>query len=204
MINAQTNNAEILLAAEIENTKTILSHINDEIKKCTKDATVTKTVKGSDGQDYAMSTIMLDRLTPEQKTQFEVWKERQQKFQSKQYFIENYIKMLVPEAQNYSPVAPSFMNSAIFRADHAHLGNVDNKLTITAYSIVINGIDFQCPEKMNFEQYSQIYTQSLHKLLTRSLGQNLTPEQINQALQTAASNVLASQHKQVNPESFLR
>lgn len=154
-------------------------------------ATVQRTKKNPmTGEDIVVSYIELDKFTPEQRQQYDIYTKLLDEHRARLCVFDNFVKGMVPQEtiqsfnQDVTPLE-KYKNVSI----SSNCIDLDEKGEFTKHSIKVGPMLVQSPESMSIDEYRQLYTSSLSNLLIKSLGNGLTQEEAMQQLQSACAEV---------------
>ena len=200
------NDAITILTDEKIRLENLNEYARQKLIAASSIALVQKSVKDQNGEKRLASYIDLDMFTPEQRQKFDVARNKYIEMSARLCVFDNYIKSMVPQStiqfynQEVTPLEE--FKDVIIPCSCIEL---DDNIEFTKSSIRVGPYNIESPREMPFEQYAQLYTNSLSKVLINSLGNSLTQEQLMQEMSMICSEIyLNSPHVQqqdeLNPE----
>ncbi len=151
---------------------------------------VQKTIKNQNGEDRLISYIDLDKFTPAQKEQFDLACEKINEMRARLCVFDSFIKSNVPQAtvESYNQYIPSFDEFKDLEIPCSNI-ELNENMEIKKYNIRVGSYSIESPRNMKFEEYAQLYTESLSKILLNSLGNGLSQEQAMKEIVNSCSDV---------------
>lgn len=184
------DNAITILSDEKTRLENLRVYAAQRLHEVSSVATVQKTCKDQNGEERLVNYINLDMFTPEQKQQFELACSQYTEMRARLCVFDNYVKSMVPQStiQSYNQYVPSLeeFKDVIIPCNNLEF---DDNMNFTRSSIRVGSYNIESSREMTFEQYAQLYTSSLSKILLNSLGNNLSQEQAIQELAKSCSEI---------------
>lgn len=184
------NNAIAILSDEKIRLETLNNYARQRLIEASSMALVQKTVKDQNGEERIVNYIDLDMFTPEQKQQFDVACNKYKEVRARLCVFDNYVKSMVPQStiQSYNQHVTSLEEFKDVTLPCSSI-ELDENMEFTKSSVRVGPYNIESPREMAFEQYAQLYTNSLSKVLMNSLGNGLTQEQLMQEMSKICSEI---------------
>lgn len=184
------NNATAILSDEKLRLENLNDYARQRLAEVSSIALVQKTAKDQNGEERLVNYIDLDMFTPEQKQQFDVACNKYREVRARLCVFDNYVKSMVPQAttQSYNQHITSLDDFKDLTIPCSSI-ELDENMEFTKSSVRVGPYNIESPREMSFEQYAQLYTNSLFKVLINSLGNGLTEEQLMQEMSKICSEI---------------
>lgn len=185
------DNAQTILFEEKRRLASCVDLTRERFLQAVAPALVKKTqINPRTGEEVMVSYIELDRFTPEQKEQFDIYTKLLDEQKARLCVFDNFVKGMVPQEtiqsfDQYVNPLEEYKNVSV----SSNQVELDEKGEFTKHSIKVGPMLVQSPESMSIDEYRQLYTSSLSNLLIKSLGNGLTQEEAMQQLQSACAEV---------------
>ena len=184
------NNVITILSDEKTRLENLSAYARQRLAEVSSVAIVQKPTKDQNGEERLVSYIDLDMFTPEQKQQFDLACSKSTEMRARLCVFDNYVKSMVPQStiQSYNQHIPSLEEFKDVTIPCSNI-ELDDNMEFTKSSVRVGPYNIESPREMPFDQYAQLYTSSLSKVLLNSLGNGLTQEQAMQELAKSCSEV---------------
>lgn len=184
-------NITTILFEEKQRLENCVAYAREKSSQAAAPATVYRTQKNPfTGEDVEVPYIYLDKFTPEQRQQYDIYTRLLDEHRARLCVFDNFVKGMVPQEtfqsfnQDVTPLE-KYKNVSI----SSNCIDLDEKGEFTKHSIKVGPMLVQSPESMSIDEFRQLYTSSLSNLLIKSLGNGLTQEEAMQQLQSACAEV---------------
>lgn len=193
------SNATVILAEEKSKLEKLRKYLSQRIDEISANAMEQRIKKDANGNEFPISYINIDKLTPEERVMFDSYMRRCEETRAKIAVLKNFIKNSTPQevVQSYNEYVEPLesFKDVTCTCNNIELGKNGE---VSKCSINVGPIQVESPQNMSVEEFSQLYTTSLSQVLTKSLGEGLTQEEALQQVQNACSEVYLQNTKTQN------
>ncbi len=188
------NDAIMILSEEKQRLENGVALSRQRLREVYAPAIAQRPSRNLQGQEIMITYIDMDRFTPEQREQFDNYSKVADGDRARLCVFENYVKGFVSQEtiQSYNQYVQPVDD---FKEVTVSCNQIDlnENGELSKCSIKVGPANVESPREMSFEQYLQLYTSSLNDLLVKCLGEDLSPEQVMQQLQTVCTDVYLQQ-----------
>ena len=184
------DNAIMILQSEKEILEEIRQIMSEKFQEVCAPALVQ--TPSAELEDVMDSYIDLDKFTPEQREEFDRVSELFKDARARLNLCDRYVK-----SRTSSEVIESYDQSVEplenYNELKMHCNNIalDQDGNFSKYSIKIGPVNVESPERMTYEEFSQLYTTSLDNILARCYV--LNADQAREQIQASCTEVYLSQ-----------
>lgn len=184
------NNAATILSNEKQRLERCVDHTSQKLHEIYAPALAQRPSKNLQGEVVMVSYIDADKLTSEQREQFERYSGLDRQNRARLCVFDTYVKSLTPKEtiESYDKYVEPLDNYKGVTIPGTVI-DVDEKHRFTKFSIKVGPYIVESKENMTLEEYSALYTASLNNALRRSLGTNLSEQEAMQQIQNACIEV---------------
>lgn len=184
------NNAVTILSNEKQRLERCVDHTRQKLHEVYAPAIVQRPSKNLQGEDVMVSYIDIDKLSQEQREQFDHYSKLNDENRARLCVFDTFVKSLTPEEtvssyNQYVEPLEKFKGVTI----PGTVIDLDEKMNFSKFGIKVGPYVVESKEHMTLEEYSSLYTSSLNNILMRSLGNGLSEQEAMQQIQNACIEV---------------
>ena len=184
------NNAVTILSNEKQRLESCVDYTSQKLYEIYAPVLAQRPSKNLQGEVVMVSYIDADKLSQEQREQFERYSSLNRQHRARLCVFNTYVKSLTPKEtiESYDEYVEPLDNYKGVTIS-SNVADVDEKHRFTKFSIKVGPYIVESKENMTLEEYSALYTASLNNALRRSLGTNLSEQEVVQQIQNACAEV---------------
>lgn len=184
------NNAVTILSNEKQRLESCIDYTRQKLHEIYVPAIIQRPSKNLQGEDVMVSYIDVDKLSQEQREQFDYYSKFDNENRARLCVFDTFVKSLTPEEtvssyNQYVEPLEKFKGVTI----SSTVIDLDEKMNFSRFGIKVGPYVVESKEHMTLEEYSSLYTSSLNNILMRSLGNGLSEQEAMQQIQNACTEV---------------
>lgn len=184
------NNAITILSNEKQRLESCIDYTRQKLHEIYVPAIIQRPSKNLQGEDVMVSYIDVDKLSQEQREQFDYYSKFDNENRARLCVFDTFVKSLTPEEtvssyNQYVEPLEKFKGVTI----SSTVIDLDEKMNFSRFGIKVGPYVVESKEHMTLEEYSSLYTSSLNNILMRSLGNGLSEQEAMQQIQNACTEV---------------
>ena len=184
------NNAITILSNEKQRLESCIDYTRQKLHEIYVPAIIQRPSKNLQGEDVMVSYIDVDKLSQEQREQFDYYSKFDNENRARLCVFDTFVKSLTPEEtvisyDQYVEPLEKFKGVTI----SSTVSDLDEKMNLARCGIKVGPYVVESKEHMTLEEYSSLYTSSLNNILMRSLGNGLSEQEAMQQIQNACTEV---------------
>lgn len=184
------NNAVTILSNEKQRLESCIDYTRQKLHEIYAPAIIQRPSKNLQGEDVMVSYIDVDKLSQEQREQFDYYSKFDNENRARLCVFDTFVKSLTPEEtvssyNQYVEPLEKFKGVTI----SSTVIDLDEKMNFSRFGIKVGPYVVESKEHMTLEEYSSLYTSSLNNILMRSLGNGLSEQEAMQQIQNACTEV---------------
>lgn len=184
------NNAITILSNEKQRLESCIDYTRQKLHEIYVPAIIQRPSKNLQGEDVMVSYIDVDKLSQEQREQFDYYSKFDNENRARLCVFDTFVKSLTPEEtvssyDQYVEPLEKFKGVTI----SSTVIDLDEKMNFSRFGIKVGPYVVESKEHMTLEEYSSLYTSSLNNILMRSLGNGLSEQEAMQQIQNACTEV---------------
>lgn len=184
------NNAVTILSNEKQRLESCVDYTRQKLHEIYAPAIMQRPSKNLQGEDVMVSYIDIDKLSQEQREQFDHYSKLNDENRARLCVFDTFVKSLTPEEtvnsyNQYVEPLEKFKGVTI----PGTVIDLDEKMNFSRFGIKVGPYVVESKEHMTLEEYSSLYTSSLNNVLMRSLGNGLSEQEAMQQIQNACTEV---------------
>lgn len=184
------NNAVTILSNEKQRLESCVDYTRQKLHEIYAPAIMQRPSKNLQGEDVMVSYIDIDKLSKEQREQFDHYSKLNDENRARLCVFDTFVKSLTPEEtvssyNQYVEPLEKFKGVTI----PGTVIDLDEKMNFSRFGIKVGPYVVESKEHMSLEEYSSLYTSSLNNVLIRSLGNGLSEQEAMQQIQNACTEV---------------
>ena len=191
------NEVVSILKEEKKRLDDIIRMHGDFLTELSKPARSESIIKDSNDIEHTLSNIDINKFTKEQLEHYMKESERYKMHLARRAVFDTYVKSLVPKEtiESYNTYIEPLDNFKDMTIECNNI-DLDENGNFTNSSIKVGPINVKSPQKMTFDEYANLYTNSLNELLINTLkNENSDEKEVIQELQNACEEVYLQDKK---------
>ena len=191
------NEVVSILKEEKKRLDDIIRMHGDFLTELSKPARSESIIKDSNDIEHTLSNIDINKFTKEQLEHYKKESEGYKMHLARRAVFDTYVKSLVPKEtiESYNTYIEPLDNFKDMTIECNNI-DLDENGNFTNSSIKVGPINVKSPQKMTFDEYANLYTNSLNELLINTLkNENSDEKEVIQELQNACEEVYLQDKK---------